>query len=205
MKINFNLILNVILFIGLVILYFFHFSDNNKNEKLHNPPIIANTASGSLSIAFVNSDVFLEKYELVNQLKKELDKQGKKMEAEILSKQQAYEKDAVYFQEQVAKNALSEESAQIIYKQLMQEQDKLIELRDKYTNEIYKKENDMNILLLDSITNFLKRYNKILNFDYILSYNKAGNILFAKDTLDITESVLYELNKEYKEKNPVKN
>ena len=58
----------------------------------------------------------------------------------------------------------------------------------------------MNLRLLDTITNFLKRYNEIYKFDYILTYKMAGDILIANDTLDITNDVLKTLNKEYQER-----
>jgi Skp family chaperone for outer membrane proteins len=53
---------------------------------------------------------------------------------------------------------------------------------------------------LDTVTNFLKRYNRSYNFDYILGYANSGQILLASETLDITGDVVKELNKEYQEK-----
>jgi outer membrane protein len=58
----------------------------------------------------------------------------------------------------------------------------------------------MNETLIDTVTNFLKRYNKVYKFDYILGYKMAGEILLANDTLDITSDVVKALNQEYKDK-----
>jgi outer membrane protein len=56
---------------------------------------------------------------------------------------------------------------------------------------------DMNVALIDSVMNFLKRYNEKYKFDYILGFTKGGNILYANDTLDVTNDVIKELNAAY--------
>ena len=76
-------------------------------------------------------------------------------------------------------------------------------MKDEYQRELANDEYMINSLLVDTVTNFLKRYNKDLKFDYILGYNKNGNIFLTNDTFNITNQVLVELNKEYQAKNPV--
>jgi len=71
-------------------------------------------------------------------------------------------------------------------------------LQEKYTNELSQQEMNLNIQLLDSITNFLKRYNQKYKFDYILNIKKGGDVFLSNKTLDITGDVLKELNAEYK-------
>jgi Skp family chaperone for outer membrane proteins len=79
----------------------------------------------------------------------------------------------------------------------MMKQQELYELQEQYTAELAQKEFEMNLILLDSVRNYLTRLNHKYNFDYILSYSTAGNIMLAKDTFDITTSVLEGLNNEY--------
>ena len=120
-----------------------------------------------------------------------------RLEGEVAAKQKAFEKDAAYFQEQVNKKTISEQSAQQIYGKLQQEQQRIMELRNRYMADLQQSEMQMNMTLLDTVTNFLKRYNKDGKFDYILSYTKGGNVLLANDSLDITNSVVRALNEEY--------
>jgi len=195
---NLGLILNVIILIGLIVLYVLFFTKKEKTEGNAQVQYVPAVSSGSGSIAFVNSDLVLEKYELVNKLTDQLEREQQKKDASFTAKQNAFEADAAYFQEQVEKQAISQESAQQIYEQLMMKQQELYELQDKYAAELAKKEIEMNVVLLDSVRNYLDRVNKIYNFDYILSYNAAGNILFAKDTFDITRQIIDGLNREYK-------
>lgn len=188
-------ILNIILFIGLVVLYFIVLKPGKTNAP--NMALLQKASSGSVTVAYVNSDSILTHYDLVKTMRTELESKTLRLENELKSKQATFEKDAAYFQEQVDKKSISEASAQEIYAQLMGEQQKLYELREKYSSELSKQEFDLNLLLLDSLNNFLARYNRQMKFDYILSYNKGGSILAANDSLDITSDVVKLLNEEY--------
>lgn len=197
---NTNLILtviNIVLLIGLVVLYFMVLKPGDRIPT----KAMQKASGGGPAIAFVNTDTILAHYTLVKQMKDELQANTDKLERELKNKQASFEKDASYFQEQVNKKAISEASAQEIYGSLMQEQQKLYELREKYSSDLAEQEFKMNQLLLDSLDNFLSRYNKKMNFDYIFSYNKGGSILVANDTLNITNEVLELLNAEYEKKN----
>lgn len=196
---NVKYIFNIIILAGLIVLYILFFLSKDdkeimKPDQANDPHINQKTSS---VIAFVNTDLIMDNYELVKNMRKNLNEKMDKMEAEIKSKQDSYEKDAAYFQEQVAKQSISEKSAQLIYEKLMDEQQKLIDLRDKYSDQLAMEEYEMNVILVDSITNFLQRYNVQHNYDYVLGYTKGGGILLAKDTFDITQVVLAAMNNEY--------
>jgi len=188
-------VINIILFIGLVVLYFIVLKPGKTNAP--NMALLQKASSGSVTVAYVNSDSILTHYDLVKTMRAELESKTLRLENELKSKQASFEKDAAYFQEQVDKKSISEASAQEIYAQLMGEQQKLYELREKYSSELSKQEYDLNLLLLDSLNNFLARYNQQMKFDYILSYNKGGSILAANDSLDITSDVVKMLNEEF--------
>ena len=193
------LALNLVMLVGLVILYILHFTGSGSSN---NPSgaALAKANKGAISVAFVNNDSILNNYELVKKMRADLEAKGKRLEAEVAAKQKAFEKDAAYFQDQVAKKTISDKSAQEIYGQLQQNQKSIYELRDRYTADLQRSELDMNVALLDSVTNFLTRYNDKYKFDYIFGYAKGGNILFANDTLNVTGDVLKALNEEYKKK-----
>lgn len=194
-KNNVFTIVNVVLFIGLIVLYFLILKPGSSTDTVM--AVSQKLSSGATTIAYVNSDSILEHYNLVKSMREELEQKSAVMEAELKRKQASFEKDAAYFQEQVNKKTISEESAQEIYAQLMAEQQKLYELKEKYSAEIAQQEYQLNLVLVDSLNNFLGRYNEKMGFDYIFSYNRAGNILFANDSLDITSQVLKLINEEY--------
>jgi len=200
MKNSFRLILvlNVILIIGLAILFYLFFQNKNTPSVEVKPTAYELGSDESLiRIAYIDSDTILTKYKLAIKKSKELEAKGRRMEADVLARQEQYEKDAIYFQEQVQSNALSEKSAQFIYNQLMEEQQKIMELQEQYAAELGQAEFNVNVILLDSVTNFLDRINMTYKFDYILGYNKAGNIFLTNKKYDITEIVVEGLNTEY--------
>lgn len=193
-----GLILSIVALIGTVVLFVLFFIDNDDPEvdkQVQNMPVVS---SGSNSIVFVNSDVLLQEYELVMKMTAELEQETKRKDANFTQKQKAFESDAAYFQDQVQKQSISEQSAQVIYEQLMAKQQELYQLQDQYAAELQQKEFEMNVVLLDSVRNYLERLNSVYNYDYILGYNTAGNIFLAKDTFDITSQILEGLNKEYR-------
>jgi outer membrane protein len=196
---TFSNILGIVLLIGLIVLYIL-FLTTKRSEELKAPVALQKSGIRSLSVVFVNIDSLNEKYEFVKVLKNDLEGTGKRLQTEVLSEQSNFEKEAADFQKQVAGNAISEEKAKMVYESLMQKQQAIVEKKDRYTQQVANMEMNLNLRLLDTITNFLKRYNQIYKFDYILTYKTAGDILIANDTLDITNDVLRSLNKEYNER-----
>jgi outer membrane protein len=193
------LALNLVTLAGVIILFILYFTGSGSKINT-SEGALAKANKGAISVAFVNNDSILSHYELVKKMRADLEAKGKRLEGEVAAKQQAFEKDAAYFQEQVKKKAISDQSAQEIYGQLQQNQQQIYQLRDKYAAELQQSEMDMNVALIDSVMNFLKRYNDKYKFDYILGFTKGGNILYANDTLDVTNDVIKELNSAYLQK-----
>ncbi len=191
-----SVLFNIIMLIGLIILYVLFFTTKN-TEIIKMTPVYQKAGNKAMSLVYVNIDSLNAKYEFVKVLKNDLESTGKKLQAEILSEQTAFEKEAADFQKQVANNAIPEAKAKMIYEALMEKQQALGEKKDRYTQEVANKELGMNMRLLDTVTNFLKRYNRKFNYDYILGMKTAGEILIANDTLDITKDVLNTINIEY--------
>jgi outer membrane protein len=196
---NSNTLLGLVLLAGLVALYVLYFIGSTGSEK--NVPMQVQKALGrSLSVAYVNIDSLNVRYEYVNILRRDLESTGKKLQAELMAEQSALEKEGAEFQRQVSANTISEEKAKQVYEQLMQKSTLLDQKKQRYTQQVANQEMNMNVQLVDSVTSFLKRFNKQYRFDYILGYKTGGEILMANDTLDITQPVLDALNKEYRQR-----
>ncbi len=198
-KNNISLIVSIIALAGVLLFWVLNFTGShqglNKGE--------ADTLSGH-RIAYIHTDSILAHYDFVKAKADELAEKAKKFDADITRRQKELEKEVAYFQESVKKNALSEKSAQEIYGQLMQKQQGIMELKDRYQQELAMDEANINAILVDTVTSMLKRFNKDLQFDYILGYNKNGNIFYTNPQLDITNDVLEILNNEYKAANKSK-
>lgn len=196
---TFNTILAGIALLGVIILYILHFTKGDDQDAVAVIPV-QGIQGTTLSVVFVNTDSINAHYEFVKTLRSDLESTGKRLQKEVLGEQAALEKEAEEFQKQMASNQITEDKARLVYEQLMQRQQNLMEKKEKYTQQVAELELDMNIRLVDSVTAFLKRFNRQYGFDYILGYKTAGEILVANDTLDITGAVLDALNKDYQSK-----
>jgi outer membrane protein len=196
---NFNTVLGLILLLGLIVLYVLFFTSRKSTGA--SPPLTVQKASGKqLSVVFVNIDSINTHYEYIKNMRKDLEGTGKRLQTEVLAEQAALEKEANDFQRQISANAIPEEKAKVLYEQLMQKQQVLMQKKDRYTQQIAEQEMSMNMRLVDSVTAFLKRFNRQYQFDYIMGFKSGGEILVSNDTLDITKSVLEELNKEFQQR-----
>jgi outer membrane protein len=196
---NFNTVLGLFLLLGMIVLYVLHFT-SGKQPAAPAALNIQKTTGRQLSVVFVNIDSLNTHYEYVKILRSQLEGTGKRLQAEVLAEQAALEKEANEFQRQMAANIIPEDKAKVIYEQLMQKQQTLMQKKDQYTQQVAEQEMNMNIRLVDSVTAFLKRFNRNYHFDYIMGFKTGGEILVSNDTMDITRTVLEELNKEYQQR-----
>jgi outer membrane protein len=192
---NINTVLMLAGLVGLAVLYVLFFTHLNAGG-----PVMpaGNTGGAGLRVVFVNIDTLNQRYEFLAELKKDLESHGAKLQNEVLSTQAGLQKEFNDLQRLVSGNVITEERANTLYQNLMQKQQALEEKKASYTQEIAEKEYTMNMRLLDTVNSFLKRFNRTYMYDYILGYKMAGEILIANDTLDITNVVLDELNREYR-------
>ena len=194
-----NLILNGILIIAVVVLFFFQFSDNDEKADETIDQLNEFSSGQPINIAFVQTDSILTAYQLVQDLSGELEEESRKKDKDFSFKQKAFEQDAAYFQQQVDNQTISNESAQLIYEQLMLKQQELYGLEQQFMNELAVKEMAMQQTILDSLRSKLNVLNENQQFDFILSYNSVSNILLADDAFDITSIVIEKLNEDYQD------
>ncbi len=197
---NFNTLLAIIVLAGLAVLYILHFTGKQAPGGKGSFDSQSD-ATKPVAIVYLNLDSLNTQYEFVKVLRRDLETTGNRLQAEVMAEQGSLEKEAADFQRQISANAITEEKAKVIYERLMQRQQALVEKKDRYTQMVAEQELNMNIRLLDTVTNFLKRYNSKFNYDYIMGYKKGGEILLPNETLDITKDALNAINAEYKSRN----
>jgi outer membrane protein len=206
-KISNTTILNVVLFIGLIVLYALNFwpvaSGNTKNAEVSQSEYADFTemlADGAFHIAYVNSDSIMRNYKLAIDMRKNLETATRRLENDITKKQRTFQEDVESFQRQVQLGMLNQERGQAREQELMERQQQLRVLNDTYTNQLMAQEMEMNNELYKKITDILERFNEQAKFDYILGFSPGGGILYANQKHDITAQILERLNREYEAK-----
>ncbi|PKP10447.1 MAG: hypothetical protein CVU09_07305 [Bacteroidetes bacterium HGW-Bacteroidetes-4] len=197
---NLSLILNVVLFIGLGLLYFLHF--NNTDKPAASQQATTDGASlGELKVAYVNIDSILMGYNLATELNNALTTKQSGMKSRLEKEARDFEKDAQVFQDKVQRGIfLTQQRAEEAQQQLLMRQQELQQLEYDYTNQLAAEQQKMNVRLFDSISNYIKAYNSPEKYQVILGHSLGGNMLYGSEQLNITNEVLKGLNSRYSEK-----
>ncbi|MFC2117278.1 OmpH family outer membrane protein [Bacteroidota bacterium] len=193
-------IINIILLIAVVILYFFHFSGESDNDAIGSQTVVQPQVQNSTttqSIVFVNVDSLLANYLLYTELTNELIKERESMEAELSRKTAVFEKEVQNFQDKVEKVLITRANAKIVEAELTTKQQDLLVLKDSMANKLIEDEQSMNLRLHDNIIAEINEYNKTNNYQFVLSKTFGGSILFGNGNLDITKIILDRLNEKY--------
>ena len=99
------------------------------------------------------------------------------------------------FQKKIQNNSfLSQESAQRQEQELMEKQQNLYKLREDLSNELMVEGQNLEKQLLDTVTNFLREFNKDGKYRYILN---SASFLYGNSYLNITDTVTSLLNSRY--------
>jgi outer membrane protein len=192
-----SVILNVVLLAAVVVIYILHFSGNSKNAKSENDALNLPTEVTSHGIAFVNIDSVILNFDMYFDKRNILMDKQKKSETELTSKGQAYERGVLDYQNKASKGLITRATAQEMEQSLMQQQQSLVELRDKLSYDLMEEEQVVNRQILEYIVAYLDQAKEDYNFQYILGKSFGGQILYSDVALDITAKVLEGVNKKY--------
>jgi outer membrane protein len=193
------LVLNILLAIAVVVLYVLHFTGVGAGKKNKSEAgLSAGTADGS-SIFYVQIDSVISQFDMATDLSGELESKYKSSEAAFQTKQEAYQKDVNDYQYKVQRGLVTRSDAQTIEQELYTKQQNLLKLQQDLTTEINEKQAVMNRQVINSIMEYLKENSAQFNYKYVLGTSFGGNILYANDSLDITNNIVKGLNENYQQ------
>lgn len=189
---------NILLFIGLVLIYIFHFTGIGTHSK-YNPdasaPMVAE--GGVLKVAYIDSDTLLAKYQYAIDLQEELNRYKDAQMRSAQEQMAQFQKDYDDFIKNGEKMTLSQQQAKET--ELKQRYEKLSTLEAEVTNRVMQKQMDSNIELLNRIFAFVREYN-VANqqFDVILRKTFVDSpTIYMNPAMDITDEIVKGLNDEY--------
>jgi outer membrane protein len=203
---KFTLIFNIVLVLAVVALFVLHFtskSGKSNSGKSGKTETSANL-SAQFTAAWVNVDSILNNYDMYFDMRKELEENSRKLEAELNSKSRTFEKEAMDFQDKVQKGLVTRSEAQQLQTTLANKEQELYRLRDEMRMQLAEDEQVKLRKIQNSITEFLKEYNTDKGFHIIMSSTFGGPMLYGHPALDITDDVLKGLNEEYSAVRPEK-
>lgn len=152
------------------------------------------TSNGGSKIAYINVDTLQEKYAFWKNEIDALEADQAKVESELQRSSQQLQNDAAAFQQKAQSGGYSEAEGRAAQQRLAQMQQSLETRQKTLSEQLQKRQADFSKQLQKNIDEYLAIYNKDNKYDYILSYTKVGQVLYANKALDITEDVLKGLN-----------
>jgi outer membrane protein len=192
-----HIIAEVILFLLVIVLFVLHFTakSSHRSSGSGNTSTAASIDGG---IAYVNLDTVVAKYKMTIELTAELQKKGQQFDAELSTKSKNFQSGVQDLQYKAQRGLEVRSKLEEMQQQLAAEEQNIYKLRDSYAQQLQEENSVMLRKVLNSIMDYMKVYTKDKNIQFILGNSFDGKILYANQTLDITQDVLNGLNEQYK-------
>ena len=160
-------------------------------------PVQTTATAPALKVAYVNLDSLMSKYNLAQDINKEMMRKEEDIKMKLTEKYKVLQADQADF-ELKYKNKVyaTPERAQSEYNRIVQMEQEIVQLEQSLTLEFEKEGLLKNQALRDSINKYMVEFNKDKNYDFIIT--KLGeNLLYANPAYDITNEVTAGLNARY--------
>lgn len=188
-----------ITFITLAFAAMFIFVQCGQKEACNTIPAatITDGAAATLKIVYVDLDSLMNNYNFAKDINKAMMRKEEDIKMQLTEKYKALQADQADFERKYKNNVYATpERAQEEYNRIVKKEQEILQLEQSLTAEFEKEGLQKNQMLRDSIYKFIKEYNAEKGYDYILT--KLGeNILYANETLNITQEIVDGLNNKY--------
>jgi outer membrane protein len=174
-------------------------SCNNQNKTTSTPSSDSTVTATALAekIVFVNSDTLLEKYEYFKEIRTTLEDKAKKAQADLQARSTAFQREVADYQQKAP--TMSGSDRESTEERLARKQDELARYQQNASNALAEEEMNLNEKLYGKITDYLKLHAKDNGYKFVLTYSTSSpSVLYADESLDITQQVLTALNDSYK-------
>ena len=194
---NVSLVLNLVLLVAVGVLFYLHFADKPATAE-STEVAYASAPKNNATIAYINSDSILNHYELSKEIQGKLKTLEQKYDAEIANRAKGLENEVANFQKNAGTMTISQ--ARATEEELMRKRNNLMMYQENLGQKFMQEQAKYNEELYNSVFAFVKDYGKKENLDVVLSYTKGSGVMYANDSLDITQVVIAGLNEQYKNK-----
>lgn len=213
---NLSLALNGLLFVAVGVLYFWHFKSEKEPVEVEETlvveegvpetlqveettietltPDLPEINTGKVKIAFINLEELYKKYDFYKNGVNQLERSHNNKLEQLMKKQKQLEEDFQKYQQ--AAPTMSDTYRKTREEQLMQQEQELYKLKDKMEQDQNDEMTKFNQTLLKKLDDYLEDLSKKQHYTYVLTYMKGGpsSIVYANDSLEITNQVISGLN-----------
>jgi len=174
-------------------------SCNNQAGKTTNKTGNDSTATAATSgqIVYVNSDSLLANYAYFKDMQTKLQEKAKKTQAELQAKGNAFQREVADYQKNAA--TMTADQRKNTEERLARKQEELGKFNQNANQSFANDEAQEQEKLYNKVSDFLKAHAKEKGYKFVLTYSKGNpGVLFADESLEITQEVVKGLNDAYK-------
>ncbi len=205
---NLSLVLNTVMGIAIIILFYLQFSSKavtpaeQQTEEVPTTEaieeMIVSSDSSKSKIGYINVDSLQIKYKLYDELKSKLEKKEKSYDAQLKAKSKEFQKKIEDFRKKAPN--MTQFEGELKQKELAEEEEKIYQLREEFAQRFEKEMIELNTQLYKAIKDYIKQHNELTKYDIIIGESQTRNFVldFNKD-IDITNDIVKGLNKKYNE------
>ncbi|HTF16916.1 MAG TPA: OmpH family outer membrane protein [Chryseolinea sp.] len=190
---NLSLILNAVLLVAVIVLFYLHFSSSRPAASASAEP----ASLGDSKIAYIRSDSVLKNYDYLKAQRESLEAKSEKMQQDYRNRAIGLQNEIAAYQRNVSSMTLGQVRA--TEEDLGKKQQNLQMYQQSLGQQLAEEESKLNKELYDRITVFLKKYGVEKDLQVVLKLDPTSDVLYAVDGLDISKEVTDRLNTEYKD------
>lgn len=184
-----SLVLNAILLIAVAVLFYFHYSEPKGQSS------VDYTGGDGLKIAYINADTVLKYYEYFKVNRDKFEAKGKQLDQELKNRAQGLQSEIESYQRNV--NSMTIGQARAVEEDLGKKRQNLQLYQEGLSQQMLVDQDKMTKELYTKVTTYLKKYGQERGLQLVLKYDASSDLLFGRDSLDITTAVVKGLNEAY--------
>lgn len=191
------IICNAVLLLGLIGIYIIHFAGVGTKSKVNADATAPLEKEGGLTIAYVNTDTLLAKYQYAIEMEKELYAYKEQQEKYYQQQVTSFQNDYQNYLKNGANLTLTQQQQKEA--ELKARAEKMATLEQELMAKVAERQVSENTKLLNAVFAFIREYNAAnQQFDIILrkTFNDSPT-LYLNPGMDITDEIIEGLNKEY--------
>lgn len=187
---NISLVLNVVLGIAVVVLYYLHFSSGRASSPS------SGAALTNQTISYINADTVLKYYDYSKVGREKLEARSKQLDQDLNARASSLQGEFESYQRNI--NSMTIGQARAVEEDLTKKRNNLQLYQEGLNQQMMMEQERMNKDLYDKVTSYLRRYGKENGIQVVFKFNLASDVLYASDSLDISSEVIKGLNEEYR-------
>ncbi|MCE2982045.1 MAG: OmpH family outer membrane protein [Parachlamydia sp.] len=154
------------------------------------------TSFKPLRIAYVSSETLIYNYEGTKEAKIKFDALKQTWQTNLDTLNNSFQRSLARYNNDL--NRLSPASKQDWEKRLSSQRQQIEDYRNAIEERAQKEDQVMMQPILNQINSFIKEYAIRNEYDLVIGTSENGTVVYGKETLDITNILLKDINKKYK-------